>query len=281
MALGTAPNPLSVNTTKGLEATRRGGLVADDEGKGLILLVFRLGDVLVDVGVGRRIAAQHGTALLAAGLQTLVGYNQRGVFQRVFQHPHLTVFLDDCHIIDKGFGTIVDAGYDLTSQGVVAVQFLTLNDKDAVGSPLHVLVVARYGLFAIIGVGTKLSAIAALDKFLLQRERQALATRQLAAFIRPYALGAVVVVGQNALFLDVYLVELTRHDDFSVQVGQPIAAFPLAELQVEGAYIPLIVVVDYLNDVVFPLRYDDLARLADGTDGGVSLILNEGADMRP
>ena len=32
----------------------------------------------IDVGVGRRIAAQHGTALLAAGLQTLVGYNQRG-----------------------------------------------------------------------------------------------------------------------------------------------------------------------------------------------------------
>lgn len=33
MALGTAPNPLIVNTTKGLQATRRGGLEADAEGR--------------------------------------------------------------------------------------------------------------------------------------------------------------------------------------------------------------------------------------------------------
>lgn len=63
MALGTAPNPLIVKTTNGLEATRRGGLVADEEGRTTREGVFAGGDavtgaatVILAMGAGRKAA---------------------------------------------------------------------------------------------------------------------------------------------------------------------------------------------------------------------------------
>ena len=63
MALGTAPNPLIVNTTEGLEATRRGGLVADEEGRTTREGIFAGGDavtgaatVILAMGAGRKAA---------------------------------------------------------------------------------------------------------------------------------------------------------------------------------------------------------------------------------
>ena len=64
MALGTAPNPLIVNTTKGLQATRRGGLEADAEGRTTREGIFAGGDavtgaatVILAIGAGRKAAA--------------------------------------------------------------------------------------------------------------------------------------------------------------------------------------------------------------------------------
>ena len=64
MALGTAPNPLIVNTTKGLQATRRGGLEADAEGHTTREGIFAGGDavtgaatVILAMGAGRKAAA--------------------------------------------------------------------------------------------------------------------------------------------------------------------------------------------------------------------------------
>ncbi len=64
MALGTAPNPLIVNTTKGLQATRRGGLEADAEGRTTRNGIFAGGDavtgaatVILAMGAGRKAAA--------------------------------------------------------------------------------------------------------------------------------------------------------------------------------------------------------------------------------
>ncbi len=63
MALGTAPNPLIVNTTNGLQATRRGGLVADEEGRTTREGIFAGGDavtgaatVILAMGAGRKAA---------------------------------------------------------------------------------------------------------------------------------------------------------------------------------------------------------------------------------
>ena len=63
MALGTSPNPLISNTTKGLEVTRRGGLVADEAGQTTRAGVFAGGDavtgaatVILAMGAGRRAA---------------------------------------------------------------------------------------------------------------------------------------------------------------------------------------------------------------------------------
>ena len=63
MALGTAPNPLIVNTTDGLEATRRGGLVADEDGRTTREGIFAGGDavtgaatVILAMGAGRKAA---------------------------------------------------------------------------------------------------------------------------------------------------------------------------------------------------------------------------------
>ena len=63
MALGTAPNPLIVKTTNGLEATRRGGLVADEEGRTTREGIFAGGDavtgaatVILAMGAGRKAA---------------------------------------------------------------------------------------------------------------------------------------------------------------------------------------------------------------------------------
>ncbi len=63
MALGTAPNPLIVNTTAGLEATRRGGLVADENGRTTRPGIFAGGDavtgaatVILAMGAGRKAA---------------------------------------------------------------------------------------------------------------------------------------------------------------------------------------------------------------------------------
>lgn len=64
MALGTAPNPLIVNTTKGLQATRHGGLEADAEGRTTREGIFAGGDavtgaatVILAMGAGRKAAA--------------------------------------------------------------------------------------------------------------------------------------------------------------------------------------------------------------------------------
>ena len=64
MALGTAPNPLIVNTTHGLQATRRGGLEADAEGRTTREGIFAGGDavtgaatVILAMGAGRKAAA--------------------------------------------------------------------------------------------------------------------------------------------------------------------------------------------------------------------------------
>ncbi|MBO4230399.1 MAG: NADPH-dependent glutamate synthase [Bacteroidales bacterium] len=63
MALGTAPNPLIVKATNGLEATRRGGLVADEEGRTTREGIFAGGDavtgaatVILAMGAGRKAA---------------------------------------------------------------------------------------------------------------------------------------------------------------------------------------------------------------------------------
>ena len=63
MALGTAPNPLMVNTTSGLEATRRGGISADGEGRTTREGIFAGGDavtgaatVILAMGAGRKAA---------------------------------------------------------------------------------------------------------------------------------------------------------------------------------------------------------------------------------
>lgn len=64
MALGTSPNPLIVNTTAGLEATRRGGIVSDADGATTRPGVFAGGDavtgaatVILAMGAGRKAAA--------------------------------------------------------------------------------------------------------------------------------------------------------------------------------------------------------------------------------
>lgn len=64
MALGTAPNPLILNTTEGLQATRRGGLEADAQGRTTREGIFAGGDavtgaatVILAMGAGRRAAA--------------------------------------------------------------------------------------------------------------------------------------------------------------------------------------------------------------------------------
>ena len=64
MALGTSPNPLIVNTTDGLEANRRGGIIASENGSTTRLGVFAGGDavtgaatVILAMGAGRKAAA--------------------------------------------------------------------------------------------------------------------------------------------------------------------------------------------------------------------------------
>ncbi len=64
MALGTSPNPLIVGTTKGLEANRRGGIVASEDGATSRAGVFAGGDavtgaatVILAMGAGRKAAA--------------------------------------------------------------------------------------------------------------------------------------------------------------------------------------------------------------------------------
>ena len=63
MALGTSPNPLLKQTTSGLETTRRGCIVADDNGATTRQGVFAGGDavtgaatVILAMGAGRRAA---------------------------------------------------------------------------------------------------------------------------------------------------------------------------------------------------------------------------------
>ena len=64
MALGTSPNPLIVNSTDGLEANRRGGIMASEEGLTTRAGVFAGGDavtgaatVILAMGAGRKAAA--------------------------------------------------------------------------------------------------------------------------------------------------------------------------------------------------------------------------------
>ena len=63
MALGTSPNPLILNTTSGLQSTRRGGIEADETGKTSREGVFAGGDavtgaatVILAMGAGRKAA---------------------------------------------------------------------------------------------------------------------------------------------------------------------------------------------------------------------------------
>lgn len=63
MALGTSPNPLILNTTSGLQSTRRGGIEADEMGKTSREGVFAGGDavtgaatVILAMGAGRKAA---------------------------------------------------------------------------------------------------------------------------------------------------------------------------------------------------------------------------------
>ena len=63
MALGTSPNPLILNTTNGLQSTRRGGIEADEMGKTSREGVFAGGDavtgaatVILAMGAGRKAA---------------------------------------------------------------------------------------------------------------------------------------------------------------------------------------------------------------------------------
>ena len=63
MALGTSPNPLIKSTTKGLETTRRGCIVADEDGRTSRKGVFAGGDavtgaatVILAMGAGRKAA---------------------------------------------------------------------------------------------------------------------------------------------------------------------------------------------------------------------------------
>ena len=63
MALGTSPNPLIASTTKGLETTRKGGIVADNEGVTSRPGVFAGGDavtgaatVILAMGAGKTAA---------------------------------------------------------------------------------------------------------------------------------------------------------------------------------------------------------------------------------
>ena len=70
MALGTSPNPLIANTTKGLEANRRGCLVADEDGRTTRHCIFAGGDavtgaatVILAMGAGRKAAAAIDTYL--------------------------------------------------------------------------------------------------------------------------------------------------------------------------------------------------------------------------
>ena len=64
MALGTSPNPLIARTTDGLETTRRGCLVADEDGVTTRPGIFAGGDavpgaasVILAMGAGRTAAA--------------------------------------------------------------------------------------------------------------------------------------------------------------------------------------------------------------------------------
>ena len=64
MALGTSPNPLIARTTAGLDTTRRGCLVADEDGVTTRPGVFAGGDavtgaatVILAMGAGRKAAA--------------------------------------------------------------------------------------------------------------------------------------------------------------------------------------------------------------------------------
>jgi glutamate synthase (NADPH) small chain len=64
MALGTSPNPLIVSTTDGLEANRRGGIIASEDGATTRPGVFAGGDavtgaatVILAMGAGRKAAA--------------------------------------------------------------------------------------------------------------------------------------------------------------------------------------------------------------------------------
>lgn len=64
MALGTAPNPLILNTTEGLQVTRRGGLETDGQGRTTRKGIFAGGDavtgaatVILAMGAGRKAAA--------------------------------------------------------------------------------------------------------------------------------------------------------------------------------------------------------------------------------
>ena len=63
MALGTSPNPLISRTTAGLETTRKGCLVADEQGATTRKGVFAGGDavtgaatVILAMGAGRKAA---------------------------------------------------------------------------------------------------------------------------------------------------------------------------------------------------------------------------------
>ena len=76
MSLGTSPNPLIASTTEGLQTTRWGGLIANDEGATTREGVFAGGDavtgaatVILAMGAGRKAAAAIDAYIQGKGAQ--------------------------------------------------------------------------------------------------------------------------------------------------------------------------------------------------------------------
>jgi glutamate synthase (NADPH/NADH) small chain len=70
MALGTRPNPLIKNTTKGLEVNRKGGFVVDEDGLTSREAVFAGGDAVT--GAATVISAMGAGKLAAASIDKML-----------------------------------------------------------------------------------------------------------------------------------------------------------------------------------------------------------------
>lgn len=70
MAIGTSPNPLIKSTTEGLEVTRRGGIIVDDNGKTTRVRVYAGGDAVT--GAATVISAMGAGKLAAKSIDELL-----------------------------------------------------------------------------------------------------------------------------------------------------------------------------------------------------------------